>query len=1143
MDAGDGDTHAGDGEETRHLNKAEQYTDADKEQSSSTVINADKERDSDTVTAEGEQGKPCDAGSMREDSEQVNSKIVHGIPSDGEVVKEEPMSPEHQKGDTRDAEESGTEKQTVKINENEEIERREDAANKEHELPVQQEGTEEASDQAQELVGDDEASEDTHMYKLGKICRICAEMTVVFDGPKKGVPKHEIVKHVRKVWNVDLSDEDPDIYPVNVCQYCERKIKRLYLKVSKKKKCEFYRDKPADFVAHTAQNCSVCLLKDDQPDSPCNPAAEEAQQVGTVEARVGSQGEGSQANKIILPSTEPRRNPARKRGWTDHEAETPQFVSVGCQTEEDGTSENMTGLEEHDYTQDEALSQFLVIPKKFGGRTPYHKLSLTAVNAKYIRQDRLKPLIAHIDKFCQVQKENKIDAMFFLLMEALRDAGDRVRETQVEDIWCRKNNVGMSLTDEECLAKRILLKQTKDQYRKEYSYYKEKLEKAVLKPPFIIDKLEKTYFPEYLEFFVTEGETGPIIYQHEKRSHPSYFAISGSAESNSKLDSNYAGVVGARWHYFDAVAKTLEELAHSLENEIHELDDDSCIQVDLLDYCEEKRDLTNFGDKNDSAATGRCSQSKMMTYFFGIQTMQAIIDNKIHYIYKSNPNNVQFRPLMKALVAEGNTLRPTIRSIEEERATMSEKVFYITLPGGTPLRFMVYFANATLEIRKDYRNISGLTLSSFKKVPAVINRYGNICLELKRSWLATSPRLIHVGRVTNCRTKCSRCGEQGHNVRKCTVKSENVSGDSVIHHRKRKKQRSVPAHSYPVALTQNTYSQVYVKDSKIVDLCNPHPHPQQPQQHQEPEEQDPLSQLTTVANPMDQGNAVIRSDEQILWTCPSIGGGSQPLSGTALPATQVLVPSSVSTNAEYQTGSHRSQAQASQGTSGPVYVWTYTVVQPQHGSSQQPAQQLSLIPQQNPQQGVTQQSQQLSVIHPQSGQQGTSQEQITVVHQQPVHQGAAQQIAVVHQPAGQQAANQQTQQLSVIHPQTSQHAPVHPSHVVPHQQQARRTSQEQQAQHVTLIQQQAGLPQAQPLTLVHQQPTTQTSQQISVVHQPQTSQQLSIVHQHQTSQAAASLVHQQPNQSQGTQHQTESSQSQSPSSELRVTPNHWYVWL
>lgn len=45
-------------------------------------------------------------------------------------------------------------------------------------------------------------------------------------------------------------------------------------------------------------------------------------------------------------------------------------------------------------------------------------------------------------------------------------------------------------------------------------------------------------------------------------------------------------------------------------------------------------------------------------------------------------------------------------------------------------------------------------------------------------------------------------------LNRCTVKSENVSGDSVIHHRKRKKQRSVPAHSYPVALTQNTYSQV-----------------------------------------------------------------------------------------------------------------------------------------------------------------------------------------------------------------------------------------------------------------------------------------------------------------------------------------------
>lgn len=705
--AHDGETSAGEGEKTKYLSEGGQCTDADTEQPSKRIVDAEMASHSDTAAAEGEGGKQCDDGSAREDGEEMDSKIIQEIPArqnvDPDPIKEEPCSPAHQKGDTMVVEERKNEKLAEKIEENEERERRETVANGEHESSEQQECVEEAGDQAQEATGEEEISEDMHMYKLGKICRICAEMTVVFDGPKKGVPKHEIVKHVKKVWNVDLSDEDPDIFPVNVCQYCERKIKRLYLKVSKKKKCEFYRDKPADFVAHTAQNCVVCILKDDQPDSPCNPVTEEAQQVEALETKVDSQGEGSKGNKIIVPSMEPRRNPARKRGWIDHDTDTPLFVSVGCQTEEDGTSENVTGLEEHDYTQDEALSQFLVIPKKFGGRTPYHKLSLTAVNAKYIRQDRLKPLIAHIDKFCQVQKENKIDAMFFLLMEALRDAGDRVRETQVEDIWCRKNNVGMSLTDEECLAKRILLKQTKDQYRKEYSYYKEKLEKAVLKPPFIIDKLEKTYFPEYLEFFVTEGETGPIIYQHEKQSHPSYFAISGSVESSSKLDGNYAGVVGARWHYFDAVAKTLEELAHSLENEIHELDDDACIQVDLLDYCEEKRDLTNFGDKNDSTATGRCSQSKMMTYFFGIQTMQAVVDNKIHFIYKANPNNVQFRPLMKALVAEGNSLRPTICSIEEERATMSEKVFYITLPGGTPLRFLVYFANATLEIRKDYR--------------------------------------------------------------------------------------------------------------------------------------------------------------------------------------------------------------------------------------------------------------------------------------------------------------------------------------------------------------------------------------------------------------------------------------------------------
>lgn len=551
-------------------------------------------------------------------------------------------------------------------------------------------------------IGNDDPSEDLHTVKLGKICRICGEMTVKYDGPKKGVPKEEVVKHVKKVWNVDISNENADVYPINVCLSCERKIKRIYLKVSKRKKCELFRDKPAEFVEHSESDCRVCLLKEESPLPVLSTHSFQTSETLGGGGTLGNQGHVSKDNGKITQVQEPRRSLTRKRS---REELKDAFHSVGIQTEDLASLDIITALEEHDYTQEEALKQYFTMPKKIGGRTPYQKQSLCSVNAKYIRQDRLKPLISHIDKFCQVHKEDKIDVMFFLLIQTLRDSNDRARENLVTDIWCKKNNVGVSLTDEECLAKRILLKQTKEQYRKEYCYYKDKLDKSVLKPPFIIDRLEKTYFPEHLDYFVTDGEAGPLIYQHEKSTQPSQFTITDPVDG--KADGGRgSNVVGARWHYFDAVAKTLEELSCYTDIDIQELDEDTCIHVDMMDYFEEKRDMTNLHDKGGDApggAGGRAGQCKMMTYFFGVQSMQAVVENKVTPLYKASSATTLCRPLMKAIVSEGSAINPTYTAIEKERTAMSDKVFHITLPGGTPLRFIVNFTNTTAEVRKDYR--------------------------------------------------------------------------------------------------------------------------------------------------------------------------------------------------------------------------------------------------------------------------------------------------------------------------------------------------------------------------------------------------------------------------------------------------------
>lgn len=887
--------------------------------------------------------------------------------------------------------------------------------------PSEQGECESAENALESTEADDKEEEETewpsevfHMYMLGKICRICAEMTVVFDGPRKGVPKLEMVRYVKKIWKVDLSDEDSNRYPVNVCVHCERKIKRLYLKVSKKKKCEMFRTEPASFEPHKDQDCPICMMRDEDVEAQTQSKAEEKEKKSPDD------------NSEAKAASEPRRNPARKRGWPDQE---PPYRSVGSQTGWETFQDTATGLEEHDYTQDDALDQYLMLPKKLSGRTPYHKQPLCAVNAKYIRQERLKPLISHVDRYCQSHKENKVEAMFFLLMQALRDVGDRSRENAIVDIWTRKGSVGTSLTGEECLAKRILLKQTKDQYRKEYRYYKEKLDKPVLKPPLIVDRLEKTYFPEHLEYYITDGETGPVIYQHEKQNDPSYFALHESVESN-KVD----GVMGVRWRYFDAVAKTLEELTYTMDPFVHELNENSCIQVDLSDYCEEKKDMTYLTDKNDSGLDSKRQQGKMITYLFCVQSLQAVTEQTVKWMPSQDVSSC--RPLMKALVTDGSALRSSLLMIEEERNKMTGKYFHVTSQNGTPLRFVVFFSNDAPEVRRDYRNLTGLSMSSFKKAPTVISRYGNLCQELKRSWLASSPRLSHIGRVTNSRTKCRRCGEHGHNVRKCSKPSlDNMDGSEVVPHKRQKKLRAVPVDAYTVSSSNMGHAPVGAQ---------PHHIPQeQSLQQLKQEHQESLAQMTSVPANINQNNSAVRSEDQLLWTCPGITNNPQNGSHQSQ-NTQVLIPCS---NSEFQSGPHRTLIQGSQGASPPVYVWTYAVVQPQTGS----------VVQQQQQQPV---SHQLSSIHQQPAQQ---QQQMTVIHQQPGQQ--LQPLSVIHQQA-----------LSVGH----EHEPRGPSHDV---------------QQLGIIHQANNGLQA-----------VEASQQLAMGHQPanaqQQSHQMSLVHQQQVSQAA-----------------------------------------
>ncbi|KAK4321855.1 hypothetical protein Pmani_007375 [Petrolisthes manimaculis] len=694
----------------------------------------------------------------------------------------------------------------------------------------------------------EKSDKDQHTAKLGKVCRICGEMTVIYEGPKKGIPKEEVAKHVKKIWNVDLTDESPEVYPVNVCISCERRIKRLYLKINKRKKCELYREKPAEFIEHSDKDCHVCQLKEEvETLSTCSPTValieqESSKQTGSVH---------DNEKKRVSPSLalyEPRRNSARKRCLEKQET---TFVSVSSQTGSFHGFTNVTGLEEHDYIQDECSD----VPKKQGGRMPYHKLALSSVTTKYIRQERLKPLIALVDKYCEVQKEDKTEVLFFLLVQTLRETGDRTRGGLVADIWCGRDSSSISLTQEECLAKRILLKQTKDQYRKEYSYYKEKLNKCLLKPPSLLDRLEKTYFPENLEYWVTEGDGDHIIHQHSRSLEPSIISIPQSNGCGQGEEAR-RGILGVRWHYLDALTKTLEELWGTLEREVEE---DMYLQADVADYLEERRDATAYTEKTDPS--GRAIQSKVVTYMFRVIALNMVIKDKVTSVYKVDPSVTLYRPLMKALLGEGGTLQPSLSAIETERAFILDKLVHIRLLNAAILKVIISFTSPVVEAHKDYRNPSGLNLWSLRKMPTILNRYGSVCLDMKRSWLASSPRLISISTGVSAKPKCSRCGHQGHNVRKCSVKCESGEKTGPLRKRKRK-YRSVPTSSHqslslPTQVSRDVKTETCGKSATPPEASLP-----------------PLTTTClTSALPMASGSGASgsgNSGKEVLWTCPGL---------------------------------------------------------------------------------------------------------------------------------------------------------------------------------------------------------------------------------------------------------------------------------
>ena len=87
----------------------------------------------------------------------------------------------------------------------------------------------------------------------------------------------------------------------------------------------------------------------------------------------------------------------------------------------------------------------------------------------------------------------------------------------------------------------------KNQYKKQYDFLNSK-NQFIYKPLYSLDKIEETYLPSWVNYRIKDnkGDIQPINLMSDFRDALPQFPVSN--------------VLGVRWSYRDAIAKTLQEL-------------------------------------------------------------------------------------------------------------------------------------------------------------------------------------------------------------------------------------------------------------------------------------------------------------------------------------------------------------------------------------------------------------------------------------------------------------------------------------------------------------------------------------------------------------------------------------------------------
>ncbi|KAK3100740.1 hypothetical protein FSP39_024522 [Pinctada imbricata] len=344
------------------------------------------------------------------------------------------------------------------------------------------------------------------------------------------------------------------------------------------------------------------------------------------------------------------------------------------------------------------------------------KMPLFSAKRKYVKQYRLKSILADVSKFCSEHKENKTDVLFFMLRQHLEDVNDN-RAPSIDSLWA--GNID-NLSPSQCLALRVDTLQSKGNYRAQYYFLKEK-GCHIFCSPHQLDMVEKEFLPQSVRFTV-ESEFfghGDLYHTPAKPVHSTEHLKPSTGFEPIDLteclllpEFPTPNLKGVRYNYPEAIAKTLEELDPLIQeglsrNNLDPNDPNILLKTYIKDGADGMGDVSVYWEKSQCALP-----DKAFRFAFAVIKVTTIMPNGSELIIfeEEKPNSIRTnRPLLEAIADENHKSSCIfcMYPIEQERNFLKGKIIRVNVRKEFWRRHEIKFFNSMIDEKFD-RAESGL---------------------------------------------------------------------------------------------------------------------------------------------------------------------------------------------------------------------------------------------------------------------------------------------------------------------------------------------------------------------------------------------------------------------------------------------------